>query len=136
MSDALCAEQEKFLTSVCGRWGIGTMVKDLGPDILNLVPDPTNYDPWEDKDGPSFPALDEELAAADAAKDYLINSAVILPVGDSQELVRVICWKHDATGALVSTLHTQPALDTHVYEVHFLDCHSKEQAVNVIAEVL
>ena len=45
------------------------MVKDLGSDILNLVPDPTNYDPWEDEDGPSFPVLDDELAAAAAAGD-------------------------------------------------------------------
>ena len=136
MSDALRAEQEKFLASVCDRWGIGTTVKDLGPDILNLVPDPTNYDPWEDEDGPSFPALDEELAAADAAKDYLINSEVLLPVGDSQELARMIRRKRDVDGALIGTPHEQPALDTRVYEVRFPDGRSEERAANVIAEAL
>ena len=98
-------EQQKFLTSVCNRCGIGTMVKDLGPEILNLVPDPTNYDPWEDEGGPSFPKLDDELAAADAAKDSFIYSEVLLLVGDSQELVHVIHQKYDSNGALVSTLH-------------------------------
>ena len=108
----------------------------MGPDILNLVHDPTNYDPWEDEDGPSFPALDEELAAADAAKDYLINSEVLLPVGDSQELARVIRRKRDGDGALIGTPHEQPALDTRVYEVRFPDGRSEERAANVIAEAL
>ena len=43
------------------------MIKDLGEDILNLVPVPTNNDPWEDEEGPLFPELDNKLAAAKAA---------------------------------------------------------------------
>jgi hypothetical protein len=52
---ALFREQQEFLDSVESRWGPKTTVKDLGPDVLNLVPDPENEDPWEDEDGPSFP---------------------------------------------------------------------------------
>ena len=37
------------------RWGLKTMVKDLGPDVLNLTLDPEHMDPWEDDGGPSFP---------------------------------------------------------------------------------
>jgi hypothetical protein len=51
-------EQQEFLTSVEKRWGPKTMVKNLGPDVLNLTPDPENIDPWEDDDGPLFPKLD------------------------------------------------------------------------------
>jgi len=80
-------EQEHFLSSVTDRCGQGTMVKDLGPDILNLIPDPENYDPWEDEDGPSFPALYDKLTAANAAGDYLINSEVLLLIGNLHELV-------------------------------------------------
>ena len=47
-------------------WGPKTTVKDLGPDVLNLSLDPNNLDPWEDKDGPLFPELDDELKAAEA----------------------------------------------------------------------
>ena len=112
------------------------MVKDLRPDILNLVPDPTNYDPWEDEDRPSFPMVDDELATTNTTGDYLIYSNVLLPVGNSQELARVVCWKRDVTGALIGTVHKQPALDTCVYEVHFPDSRSKELAANVMAEAL
>ena len=109
LSEGMRQEQEQFLTSVCDRWGQRTKVKDLGPDFLNLVSDPTNYVPWEDEDGPSFPVLDDKLAAANATGDYLNNSEVLLPVGNSQELARVVCRKHDASGALIGITHKQSA---------------------------
>jgi len=70
---AMHKEQEHFLTSVTDWWGQCTTVKDLGPDILNLVLGPRNYDHWEDEDGPSFPELDDELTAVEAEGDYHIN---------------------------------------------------------------
>ena len=60
----------------------------------------------------------------------------MLPVGDSQELAHVVCRKRDANGALVGTAHKQPALDTHIYKVHFLDGCSEERAANIITEAL
>ena len=129
-------EKEAFLTSVCDHWGPKTTIKDLGEDILNLVPDPTNDDPWEDEDGPLFPELDNELAAAKAAGDYLVNSEVLLPVGDGHELARVLRRKRDSNGVPVGTAHKQPAMDTRVYEVRFLDGCTKELAANTIAEAL
>jgi hypothetical protein len=79
----LFQEQQEFLTSVEKRWGLKTTVKDLGPDVLNLTPDPDNTDPWEDDDRPSFPGLDDELEAAEVAGDLLVNSEMLLPVGYS-----------------------------------------------------
>jgi hypothetical protein len=80
---ALHQEQEKFLEAVQGRWGQKTTVKDLGPDVLNLVPNPENNDPWEDEDGPSFPELDDELKDAEVSGDFLVNTEVLLPVGNT-----------------------------------------------------
>ncbi len=74
MSLAMQNDKNNLRSSVSDCWGQKTMIKDLGPDILNHVPDLTNYDPWEDEDRPSCPVLDDELTAADAAKDYLIIS--------------------------------------------------------------
>ena len=65
------------------RWGQKTTVKDWDPDVLNLVPNPVNNDPWEDEDGPSFPKLDDELIAAKVVGDFLINTEVLLPVGNT-----------------------------------------------------
>ena len=58
-------ELECFLASVTDHWGQGTKVKDLGPDILNLIADPeNNYDSWEDE-----PELDDKLATTQAEGD-------------------------------------------------------------------
>ncbi len=117
----LFREQQEFLASVKKRWGWKTTVKDLGPDVLNLTPDPENTDPWEDDDGPSFPELDDELEAAKAAEDFLVNSEVLLPFGNSQELARVLCRKWDADGQVMGTAHHNRALDSCVYKVRFPD---------------
>ena len=52
MNAALYQEQEKFLEAIQERWSQKMMVKDWGPDILNLVLDPENNDQLEDEDGP------------------------------------------------------------------------------------
>ena len=44
MSPDMHKKQEAFLASVADCWGLKTMIKDPGEDILNLVPDPTNND--------------------------------------------------------------------------------------------
>ena len=78
--------------------------------------------------------LDNKLAAANAAGDYLINSKVLLPVGDQHELARVLHRKRDLNGVPVGIAHKQPALDTCVYEVCFPDGRTKELAAYAIAE--
>ena len=92
------------------------MVKDLGPDVLNLTTDPDNMDPWEDKDGPLFPELDDELEAAKAAGGFLGNSEVLLPVGNSQELAKVLRRKRDADRKVMGTAHHNPEMDSRVYK--------------------
>jgi hypothetical protein len=116
--------------------GPKTTVKDLGPDVVNLDPDPENLDPWEDEDGPSFPELDDELEAAEAAGDFLVNSKVLLPVGNSQVLARVLHRRWDADVKVVGTAHHNPALDSRIYEVRFPDGSTEELAANVIADAI
>ena len=70
------------------------------------------------------------------AGDFLVNSDVLLPVGNSQELARVLHRKWDADGKVVGTAHCNPALDPRVYEVRFPDRQTEELAANVIAEVV
>jgi hypothetical protein len=78
------------------------MIKDLGPNVLNLMPGPESNDHWEDENGLCFPPLDDQRTAAKAAGDYLINSEVLLAVGDSYayEFTGVLHWKHDNERAL------------------------------------
>ena len=86
------------MEAIQGRWGKKTTVKDLGPDVLNLLPDPENNDPREDEYGHSFPELDDELIATKAAGDFLVNTEVVLLIGNSQELTRVLDQKRDHKG--------------------------------------
>eukprot|EP00804_Cyclotella_cryptica_P018964 CCRYP_006472-RA/>CCRYP_006472-RA protein AED:0.42 eAED:0.47 QI:0/-1/0/1/-1/1/1/0/213 len=72
----------------------------------------------------------------EAAGDFLVNSKVLLPVGNSQELGRVLRWKQDADGKVVGAVNHNPALDTRVYEVRFPDGRTEELAANVIAEAV
>ena len=82
--------QDTYPASVTDHCGPNTTIKDFGPDILNLIPNPRNDDPWEDEDGPLFPELDDEIAHAKAAGDYIINLEVLLIVEDLHELARVL----------------------------------------------
>ena len=65
-----------------------------------------------------------------------MNSEVLLPVGNSQELARVLSRKWDADGKVMGTTHHNPALDSRIYEVWFPDGTTEELAANVIAEAI
>jgi hypothetical protein len=80
--------------------------------------------------------LDDELAAADMAGDFLVNTEVLPRVNNDQELARVLHWKHDLDGNAIGISHCNPALDTQLYEVHFPDETTEELAVNIITEVV
>ena len=125
-----------FLEAIQDRWGEKTTAKYLGPDVLKLVPKLENNDPWEDDDRPSFPKLDDELKDAEASGDFLMNSEVLLPIGNAKELTRVLRHKRDLEGKPVGSAQANPALNTHVYEVCFPDRRTEELAANVIAEAV
>ena len=80
--------------------------------------------------------MDNELDATKAAGDFLVNSEVLLPVGNSQELARVLHRKQNADRQVVGTVHQNPALDTCIYEVPFPDGSTEVLTVNVIAEAV
>eukprot|EP00956_Cyclotella_meneghiniana_P018312 scaffold30420_cov55-Cyclotella_meneghiniana.AAC.1 len=136
VNPVLRAEQGQFLQQITDRWGAPTEAFELGPDFLNLLPDPENYDPWEDDDGPSFPELNDELEAAEAAGDFYVNAEVVLPVANGEERATVIRRKRDSDGRPIGVANKNPALDTRLYEVCFPDGRTEALAANVIAESL
>ena len=77
-----------------------------------------------------------ELGAAKAAGDYLVDSEMLLSVGDRHELARVLYRKCHSNCLPVGTTRKEPAMDTHVYKVRFPDDRTEELATNTIAEVL
>ena len=80
--------------------------------------------------------MNDELIAAEAAGGFLVNTEVLLSVGNSQELASVLHQKRDQEGNPVGLAHWNPALDTHVYEVCFPDGRTEELVANDIGEAV
>jgi hypothetical protein len=66
--------------------------------------------------------------------DALISAELLLPKGDVLMPAKVVARKCASNGNPVGTVHSNPIVDTRVYEVFFQDGHVEEYAANVIAE--
>ena len=83
-----------------------------------------------------IPELDDELKDTEVSGDFLVNTEVLLPIGNAQEPARVLRCKCNLDGKPVGSAHANPALNTHVYEVGFPDGRTEELAANVIADAV
>ncbi len=93
----------------------------------------------EDDDTPYEPIEpDAEMPEADAydAQMYgqYISAEVMIPKGDTLIPARVIGRKTDRDGNPIGIGHSNPLIDTRIYEVQFPDGHMEEFAANTIAE--
>ena len=66
--------------------------------------------------------------------DQYISTEVMVPKGDILVSAKVIGRKTDRDGNPIGVGHSNPLLDTRVYEVQFPDGHTEESAANTIAE--
>ena len=66
--------------------------------------------------------------------DKLINAEVVLMKGDELQKAIVVCRKRDSDGNLVGKKHSNPILDSRMYELQFPDGHREEYTANLIAE--
>jgi hypothetical protein len=96
--------------------------------------DPNDFIPYKDEDnGP------QEMPEADTmdheSYDRYISSRILLPndAGIAQPAT-VLRRKRDHDGTLIGQLHTNPILDTSLYDVEFDDGRIGTYAANVIAE--
>lgn len=90
-----------------------------------------HYLPIEpDAEKPDLDDYDEETL------DSLLSAEVLLPKGDFQFIAKVVKRKRDDDGNPVGRAHSNPILDTRVYEVEFPDGSIKDYAANVLAEAL
>jgi hypothetical protein len=103
-------EQEQFVASINDHWGLGTTVKDLGPDVLKPVPDPKNYYyPWKDEDWPSFPELDVKLMATE------VTRAILSTLKCSSLLGICTIWQRSHVGNVTTRVipWAQPTISLH-----------------------
>ena len=98
--------------------------------------DNPQYDPYEDEtqNKQSFPQLAEELESMPEVGDYDIGAEILLPRGDQMARGHVVARSRDANGNVIGSSHTNPILDTRMYQVEFAGGKVTELSANIIAE--
>ena len=80
---------------------------------------------------------DQNDAYFDDLDDY-INTHVVVPGRDgaTNVLAKIVRRKRDSSGTLVGTSHSNPILDSRIFELEFPDGRTEEYALNSIVESL
>ena len=65
--------------------------------------------------------------------DLYIGAEILLPGGDQMARDHVVARSRDASGNVMGKSHTNPILDTRMYQVEFTGGEVKELTDNVIA---
>ena len=94
------------------------------------------YDPCEDEtqNDQTFPQLAEELEPMPLVGDHYIGAEIVLPRGDEMARGHLVVWSCNAKGNIMSRAHTNPILDTRMYQVEFAGDKDTELTTSVIAE--
>ena len=82
----------------------------------------------------SFPQLAEELEPMPEVSDHYIGVEILLPRGDQMARGHVVASSRDAEGNVMGRSHTNPILDTRMYQIEFAGVKVRELTANVIAE--
>ena len=98
--------------------------------------------PWDIKDK-VFDLYEPEALAPEADEyedpelfDKYIGAEINLNQGGQVLHGKVIGWKHNSAGNLVSRGANNPLLDTREYEVEFIDGSTEAYTANIVAEVM
>ena len=113
--------------------------------LLEKNPDYHETSFHQDEDGSdleSYEPIEKDAIMLDADEfpgdtfDEYIQAEVLLPKGGEYITATVSKRKRAADGKLIGKRHSNPLLDTRIYEVQFPDGHSADYAANLIAEAL
>ena len=110
--------QERFIARVYERLGSHILPRAL--EDLKLE-DTSQYDPYEDEiqNERSFPQLAEELEPTPEVGDLYIGAEILLPRGDQMARGHVVARSRNCNGYVMGRSHTNPILDTRMYQVEF-----------------
>jgi hypothetical protein len=113
----------------------------LGPRMEGMIfdDDETADEPYvryADDEPVQLPDPDDvdDLGPETDAFDKYISAKVLLPSGDDMLYGTVLRRKRDVNGNLIGRSHSNPILDTSVYEVLFQDGHVEAYNANLIDE--
>ena len=125
--------REHFMARVYDRLGSHVLPKEL--EDLGLEDTP-QYNPYEDEtqNEQMFPQLAEELQPMPEVGDLYIGAEILLPRGDQMARGHVVARSRDANGNVMGRSHTNPILDTRMYQLKFAGGKVTALTTNVIAE--
>jgi hypothetical protein len=91
------------------------------------------YEPYEDDETPPIIVPEADEVDMDQFHKF-ISASVMLPYGGQMSKGKVISRKRDHDGVLIGKAHSNPIMDTSIYEVEFEDGYRESFAANTIAE--
>ena len=96
------------------------------------------YDPYEDKtqNENSFPQLAEKREPMPEVGNHYRGGEILLPRGGQMVRGHVVARSQDANGNVIRRSHTNPMLDSRIYQVEFTGSEVTELTANVIAKSL
>ena len=112
---------------------LGDRIRGIAPEDPNDPDDTPTFDPYED-DQTKPHTVPEADDMQEPDYDKYIAARVSLPRGEGTMPARVMKRKRDDNGVLLGSSHSNPMLDTSLYEVEFMDGSTETFAANVIAE--
>ena len=93
-----------------------------------------HHDLYEDYYGGGVDPIPDRDDLGDQNFDNYLNTEVLLPFGEVQQTSKVKLRNLDEHGNRMVRLHSNPILDTRVYDVELPDVTEKEFAANIIAQ--
>ena len=81
-----------------------------------------------------FLKLAEESAPMPVVADHYVREDILLSRGDDMARGHVVARSCNASGNIMARAHTNPILDTRIYQVEFSGGKVTELITNVIAE--
>jgi hypothetical protein len=147
-SDVMIEQKKKYTLSVKERIGKKYVIID-GDDTEEATPQNEMYEPVvddkpvkpkDDPEGNHTPNPMEELREADEmqheAFDKYVSAKVCIKQGDNMSYGTVKRRKRDSDGNLLGTSHSNPFVDTSLYEVEFESGETEAYTANLIAEAI
>ena len=121
------AKMEALDISIKNRLGTAAIDENDDDDGV-CIEEPTIYEDLADPDPANTEPIEEEALMPDVeefestdAYDQYISALVLLPKDDGYARALVMCRKRDSDRNIIGSRHSNPLLDTRVYEVQFQD---------------
>ena len=82
----------------------------------------------------TFPQLADELEPMPEVGGYYIEADILLPRWNEIARCHLVAWSHNARGNIMGRAHTNPILDTRMYQVELAGGKVTELTANIIEE--